>query len=434
MIKNEKGFTIIELIFVIAVLAILVLLATPKFMGYTQEAKVTQIKNDIKAYENFVTVSQLEKDDIIKEWKVVLPSERVSFNGKVYDKRDEISLPTEILYVIPKTKYVNSRLEGTFLMGKNSNVYYSTEKLIGGPLHDLEYGEPVEDISLFVWVPVPEEEGSYSAVGKSEKGYFKYIGTGIQNLFIPHKIEDNPMKSYYKMFTETGDELKNIVSTNTDVYDMRYMFYNANIKSVILSSLDTSEVINMGYMFSSSDIESIKFGGDFETSKVTRMQGMFEHTPKLKRLDVSTFDTSKVVRMSDMFRNSGATSLNLYNFDTSNVEGMNGVFSQAKATFINVSTWNTSNVNRMSGMFEETVAPLSLSNFDTSKVTDFSYMFSKASSKKIVGIEKFNTSSAIDLMGMFEDAKVDALDLKEWNVLNVTNMQDLFQAAECKKI
>lgn len=50
--NRKAGFTIIELIVVIAVIAILVLLATPKFLGYTQKAKTTQILNDVKAAEN----------------------------------------------------------------------------------------------------------------------------------------------------------------------------------------------------------------------------------------------------------------------------------------------------------------------------------------------------------------------------------------------
>ena len=46
-LTNKKGFTIIEIIVVMAVLSILVLLAMSRFTGYTQKAKEVKIKNDI---------------------------------------------------------------------------------------------------------------------------------------------------------------------------------------------------------------------------------------------------------------------------------------------------------------------------------------------------------------------------------------------------
>lgn len=51
-INNNRGFTLIELIVVMAVIAILVLLATPKFLGYTKDAKVTAMKADCKVLSN----------------------------------------------------------------------------------------------------------------------------------------------------------------------------------------------------------------------------------------------------------------------------------------------------------------------------------------------------------------------------------------------
>ena len=50
--KGRKGFTLIELIVVMAVLAILVLLAAPKFLGHTKEAQFTKHINNAKVLED----------------------------------------------------------------------------------------------------------------------------------------------------------------------------------------------------------------------------------------------------------------------------------------------------------------------------------------------------------------------------------------------
>lgn len=46
--KNRKGFTLIELIVVMAIIGILVLLAAPRFLGYTRDAQVTAMQQDAK--------------------------------------------------------------------------------------------------------------------------------------------------------------------------------------------------------------------------------------------------------------------------------------------------------------------------------------------------------------------------------------------------
>lgn len=45
---NNDGFTLIELIVVMAIIAILVLLAAPRFLGYTKDANVTAMEQDTK--------------------------------------------------------------------------------------------------------------------------------------------------------------------------------------------------------------------------------------------------------------------------------------------------------------------------------------------------------------------------------------------------
>lgn len=65
--KNKKGFTLIELIVVIAILGILALFLVPSFMGYARDAKVQVLKGNVKtgqdAYLYAWTKYEDEKDD-----------------------------------------------------------------------------------------------------------------------------------------------------------------------------------------------------------------------------------------------------------------------------------------------------------------------------------------------------------------------------------
>lgn len=60
--KRKKGFTLIELIVVIAVLGILVLLAVPKFLGHTQDANVRAMQADAKVLSAAALVHNVNYD------------------------------------------------------------------------------------------------------------------------------------------------------------------------------------------------------------------------------------------------------------------------------------------------------------------------------------------------------------------------------------
>lgn len=51
-IKPKRGLLIIELVVVMAILAVLVAMGLPKFLGYTQQAKLTPLINDGKVLED----------------------------------------------------------------------------------------------------------------------------------------------------------------------------------------------------------------------------------------------------------------------------------------------------------------------------------------------------------------------------------------------
>ena len=82
------------------------------------------------------------------------------------------------------------------------------------------------------------------------------------------------------------------------------------------------------YLFRNfTNLQTITFGDNFDTSNVTDMSSMFQSCSSLTELDVSNFDTSNVTSMSQMFDNcSSLTQLALCNWNTTNVTNMKYMF------------------------------------------------------------------------------------------------------------
>lgn len=61
-LRKRKGFTLIELIVVMAIIAILVLLAAPKYLNYTKDAHVTAMQQDAKVLQNIALGYNVKHD------------------------------------------------------------------------------------------------------------------------------------------------------------------------------------------------------------------------------------------------------------------------------------------------------------------------------------------------------------------------------------
>lgn len=65
-LKNKKGFTLMELIVVMAVIAVLTLLAAPRFLGYTKDARVSSLQSDVRV----LTDAAFQVNIADEEWPV----------------------------------------------------------------------------------------------------------------------------------------------------------------------------------------------------------------------------------------------------------------------------------------------------------------------------------------------------------------------------
>ena len=194
------------------------------------------------------------------------------------------------------------------------------------------------------------------------------------------------------------------------------------------------------FMFDSfTNLTAINFNDNFNTSKVTDMNGLFYFCYNLEELDLSSFNTNNVTRMLQMFRmphhSEVATpaklkKLNIDNFNASKVTDMRYMFYYCRSlTELDLSSFNTSNVTTMSGMFFALTncTSLNISSFNTSKVTDMMYMFSYCESLIKLELNSFNTSKVTNMSYMFEGcSSLTRLDLSSFNTSNVINMASMF--------
>ena len=139
---------------------------------------------------------------------------------------------------------------------------------------------------------------------------------------------------------------------------------------------------------------------------------------------------------SDMFsRNSNENKignikdLDISNFDTSKVTQMSGMFSgMSSLTSLDLSNFNTSKVWDMDSMFSgmSSLTSLNLSNFDTSRVAYMRWMFSGMSSLTSFKFSHFG-HFYVKMDGMFSGmSSLTSLDLSNFDTSAATSMRMMF--------
>ena len=135
-----------------------------------------------------------------------------------------------------------------------------------------------------------------------------------------------------------------------------------------------------------------------------------------------------------MFENFRGTSLDLSNFNTSRITNMSFMFHNcSNLKSLNLENFNTKNVMDMSGMFFNCVnlEILDLSKFNTSKVIDMDSMFWLCKNLKSLNLSNFNTENVLNMEDMFNKCKnLTELDISSFHINNTTRLSDMFWYCE----
>lgn len=125
MLKNKKGFTVIEFTVVILVIGILMIIAKPNFMRNVEKTKLTHIVYDIKVAESHVE-ELIITDRMATNWEPLS-----SFDLESETKKGNVYELSGLTYSIEKSKYqkiskrnFKSKLKGDFYVNLEGKIYY----------------------------------------------------------------------------------------------------------------------------------------------------------------------------------------------------------------------------------------------------------------------------------------------------------------------
>ena len=357
---NKKGFTLVELLAVIAILAILVIIALPNVLKMYNDSKKNAFMTEAQNLAKEVSSKYISES--MKGNKVTVISNKrnpLDMTGRELEYNFELDSQGKIKNMIVSngTYCISTNKDYTKITRDDISDKCSYEKLhnIVGTLKNKFYEESGRTDRSLVSSIVFYSDGrtvsgaeSYDVSEKKDGSIKMYVSQNSENTsLLDLTIVANgkiafPEDSFELLAFYTGGRCSPPISNvsfiefnhsidTSNVIDMSSMFMGIDIEELDLSSFDTSKVINMNGMFYFSKIVKIKGLNKFNTSKVINMRQMFGGI-KTTTLDLSSFNTSKVTDMSRMFVASRVETLDLSNFDISSVTSMSDMFYGSDAT------------------------------------------------------------------------------------------------------
>ena len=476
---KKNGFTLVELLSVIVVLAVLILFATPAVTSIYDKSSRRSFKAEAISF-----VKDFEKAYIKKSHAGIGTSVEKSKVAKVVHNfgdgdKNYYYLCMELSDLVGESftqknvsKYkgyietyvaVNSTARYTFVNMKDGNyeITGSYDEISSDNYKVLNTSSDESKFHCFGKIDGdPGEEGEVIAEDTTmiSGPEFNEIIKGIMRKYTTDASLHQGGITRFDAYASEPKEEDNpiLVSTSDSKYPV-YIWFDPTEKGVFengqslsnggtLRMYSKADKINLNQnssrMFANWNAMHFRWSDNsftrFDTSKVTDMSYMFYDNSYAKTIDLSSFDTSKVENMSHMFEGCTFTeNINTSSFNTSSVKNMNNMFRGAQyITNLNLSNFDTSSVEDMSYMFHSMLklTSLNISSFRTHNVKDMSWMFDNDSMMTELDLSHFDTSNVEKMGAMFQFmSRLERLNISSFNTSNNTNMYCMFRGTKALK-
>lgn len=123
--KKRSGFTLVELLAVIVILAIIALIATPIILNIINDTKKSSIKQSAIGYVDAVEKTILEKKT----------KSNVDYDGKYVIKKDQITKETETASLLPILDLIQLNINVKGQLPNNGNLEIEKSNVISGKFY-----------------------------------------------------------------------------------------------------------------------------------------------------------------------------------------------------------------------------------------------------------------------------------------------------------
>lgn len=417
---NNKGFGFIELIAVMAVVSILVIFAIPKYEGFIEYSKESELKQEIRKVEYDVKKDLIKID--VKDWEIMDNNEQVELWTSTGKKTSDLN---NVYYKIPDSM-IETTLEGGEFYMSNGGLFYSINKM-----------------------PTKEKEITKDEVGPDENKIDKEKLKELINE--ASKLNEKDYESGWKALNSTivlAQEVYNSKSSSQEKVERTYKtLLNAINQLTLMPEKPLPDAPGLGgeetpkpgdssynwELANDEDFYWVKEKPGYEAYG-KKDKGHFRYVGNKEYVIIpeviqghkmnnyrKMFESNKIVKAV------ASTNPNIYS--------MEYMFTGIKLVSLDVSHLNTSNTLYFSRMFLNAKLDnfLILNNWDTKKALYLDDMFYNTKTP-VLSISGFNTDNAIYMQNMFRKVKIRKLNLSDFNVDNVVYLNSMLAEIEVEKI